>query len=210
MKILRSKAFWGLILVLMGVVLLFQSLGWFEGTDIFWMALCGAGGILFLAAFISDRSAWWLIIPAFSLIGISVALALPAFTSLPDTLTGGVLLGSIGLSFIAIYLHNRLHWWAIIPGGVLLTIGLVSYLDTTTTEYLSGGVFFVGLGLTFSLVAILPTPIGKMLWAWIPAAAMFLLAIITLAGIDYLLDYFLPAAIILAGIYFLWRAIRHR
>ena len=35
-------------------------------------------------------------------------------------------LGTIGLSFWVIYLTRRDFWWAVIPGGALMTLALVA------------------------------------------------------------------------------------
>ncbi|MFH1524836.1 MAG: hypothetical protein ABIF04_07700, partial [Chloroflexota bacterium] len=84
---------------------------------------------------------------------------------------GLAFLGSIGAGFWAIYLSDRSRWWAIIPGGVLVTLGFTSVMTDVFGLFDSGGVFFVGLGITFILVAIL----AKMKWAYIPAAVLLLL-----------------------------------
>ncbi|HEX7434598.1 MAG TPA: hypothetical protein VF326_13180, partial [Anaerolineaceae bacterium] len=99
----------------------------------------------------SDRSKWWAAIPGFTLAGIA------ASSLLLDRLGWGglVFLGGIGVGFWAIYLASRDRWWAIIPGGVLLTLGLTSVMSDAFGVTNSGGVFFVGLGLTFVLVGVL-------------------------------------------------------
>jgi len=208
MKFVISKAFLGLILVVIGIVLLLQSKGWIEGSEVFWIIICGVGALLFLVAFISNRSAWWFIIPGVSLLGITLSMVLSEFTSTSDAITGAVLIGSIGLSFFLVYFVQKLHWWAIIPGCVLVTLGIVAALESSASENITGGIFFIGLGLTFALVALLPNPVGKMTWAWIPAAVLLTIAIITLAGAGTVINYIWPVVIVLLGTYFLWRAFR--
>jgi hypothetical protein len=65
----------------------------------------------------------------------------------------------------------------------------------------SGSVFFIGLGLTFLLVALLPNPAGQMQWAYIPAVVLFLLGAF-LGNQDAVCwaAYFWPVALIVAGI----------
>ena len=68
---------------------------------------------------------------------------------------GFFFLGFLGLGFLAVYFSGRERWWAIIPGGVLLTLGFISVLNNVYGGRETGGFFFLGLGLTFLLVAVL-------------------------------------------------------
>ena len=158
----------GAALILGGTLMLLDRTGVLKGaTDFFWASVLAFGAAVFLYWFFSDRSKWWAAIPGFTLAGMA------ASTLLLDRLGWGGLafLGSIGAGFWAIYLSDRSRWWAIIPGGVLVTLGFTSVMTDVFGLFDSGGVFFVGLGITFILVAIL----AKMKWAYIPAAVLLLL-----------------------------------
>jgi hypothetical protein len=91
---------------------------------------------------------------------------------------GSILLGGIALSFLLIYLVNRENWWAIIPGGVLLTLALIISLGSFLGGFEVGGLFFLGIGLTFALVAVIPNPQGSMAWAWIPAGILTVMGLL--------------------------------
>jgi hypothetical protein len=158
----------GAALILGGTLMLLDRTGVLQGaTDFFWAGVLAFGAAIFLYWFFSDRSKWWAAIPGFTLAGMA------ASTLLLDRLGWGGLafLGSIGAGFWAIYLSDRSRWWAIIPGGVLVTLGFTSVMTDVFGLFDSGGVFFVGLGITFMLVAVL----AKMKWAYIPAAVLLLL-----------------------------------
>ena len=207
MKLLTSKVFWGLILVLGGILLLLQQLGVVEGSEVFWMAACAVAGVLFLIALIANREAWWAVIPGFSLIAVALGVALETFSSAPGEIVGAVILGGIGLSFLVVYLIQRMHWWAIIPGGVLITLAVVSALEGAEAGSVSGAIFFAGLGLTFILVALLPNKTGRMVWAWIPGGILLGIALLVLAGIEDLMKYIWPSVLIAAGLFFVLRAL---
>ena len=66
------------------------------------------------------------------------------------------------------------------PGGVMVTLAIVSVLDTAYPNKDTGGVFLIGLGLTFALLALLPRL--HMRWAYIPALVLFVIGSISLAG----------------------------
>jgi hypothetical protein len=158
----------GAALILGGILMLLDRTGILKGaTDLFWAGILAAAAAIFLFWFFSDRSKWWAAIPGFTLAGMA------ASSLLLDRIGWGGLafLGGIGLGFWAIYFTDRKHWWAIIPGGVLLTLGISSVMSDAFGVMDSGGVFFVGLGITFVLVALL----AKMKWAFIPAAVLLLL-----------------------------------
>jgi hypothetical protein len=158
----------GAALILGGILMLLDRTGVLKGaTDFFWAGLLAIGAAIFLFWFFSDRSRWWAAIPGFTLAGMA------ASTLLLDRLGWGGLafLGGIGVGFWAVYLRRPEQWWAIIPGGVLLTLGFTSALTEAFSVTDTGGVFFVGLGITFLLVALL----AKMKWAYIPAAVLLLL-----------------------------------
>ncbi len=158
----------GAALVLGGILMLLDRAGILKGaTNLFWAGVLAVGAAIFLFWFFSDRTKWWAAIPGFTLAGMA------ASSLLLDRIGWGGLafLGGIGLGFWAIYFTGRERWWAIIPGGVLLTLGITSVMSEAYGVVDSGGVFFVGLGITFILVALL----AKMKWAFIPAAVLLIL-----------------------------------
>ena len=211
MKILSKPIFWGLVLIFGGVLFLLQNLGVFKGSDLFWGVSLGIAGLLFLGVFFGDRQQWWALIPGMVLLAVGSLILLTSFVpGFNDALGGLVILGGIGLSFIFVYLANRANWWALIPGGVLVTLGVVAGLDQVVSEGGTGGIFFLGLGLTFLLVAIAPNPIGKMKWAWIPAVVLVLFGLVVFFATENLQVYLLPLAFFIVGGVLIWRAIRSR
>ena len=158
----------GAVLILGGVLALLDQTGVLKGvSNFFWAGVLAVGAAIFLIWFFSDRTKWWAAIPGFALAGLA------ASTLLLDRIGWGgfAFLGGLGVGFWAVYLSDRSRWWAIIPGGVLITLGITSALTSSFNVVDTGGVFFVGLGITFVLVALL----AKMKWAFIPAAVMLLL-----------------------------------
>jgi hypothetical protein len=205
MKLLTSKVFWGLILVIGGLIMLLESMGILKGNEVFWMATCGVAGTLFLVALLTNRGTWWAAIPGVSLLAIALGIGLETFTNVSGEIMGTVILGGIGLSFIVVYLIQPMNWWALIPGGVLVTLAIVAGMESGNPGAISGAIFFTGLGLTFALVALLPNKVGRMTWAWIPAGILLLLAIFILSGIESLINYIWPVVLIAVGLYFLLR-----
>ena len=211
MKWLESRILWGSLLILGGVLFLLQNLNIFEFGDLFWAVLFALAGLFFISVFIQNRANWWALIPAFTLFGVGAQIAIDRLLpSLSETLGGSLVLGGVSLGFLAIYLQDRAHWWAIIPGGVLMTLAVVSALEGALPGEGTGGVFFLGLGITFALVALLPNPGGAMKWAWIPAGILAVMGLLLLASSERLVAYIGPAALILVGGYLVVRTLLPR
>jgi hypothetical protein len=199
-KMFNSRMFWGALLILGGVLFLLQNLFGFQYGDLFWALVLGLVGLFFLTVFFSNRANWWALIPGFTLLGVALSVSLNLIApSLSSTLSGPIVLGSIGASFLVIYLLNREYWWAIIPCGVLLTLAFVISLENLLTEMGFVSIFFLGLAATFALVALVPTAEGKMQWAWIPAIVLALMGVIFGAFSGAFMAYLLPIALIVGG-----------
>ena len=123
---------------------------------------------------------------------------------------GALFLAGMSLGFWAVYLTDRARWWAVIPGGVLFTLALVASLAESIPGTLVGGVFFLGLALTFFLVYLLPTPEGHLRWALVPTAMALAMALLLVAGTAEIASLFWPVILILAGLYLAFRPLRLR
>jgi hypothetical protein len=204
MKLLSSRITWGVLLILGGLLFLLQNLEVIVIGNLIWGIVFALGGFVFLSVYVSNREHWWALIPGFVLLSLASVVTLGfLFPELEGRLGGSLFLGGIGLAFWLVYLTDRRNWWAVIPGGVLFTLAVVSGLDTVMAD--TGGIFFLGLGLTFALVAILPTPDGRMRWALIPAGILSLMGILIIAAAGDMINIVLPLFLILLGVFLLFR-----
>lgn len=212
MKRSHLSAAFGVLLVGLGILLLLQNLNVLDvAWDLPWAFLFAAGGGVFIAVFVGNRDQWWAVIPGFTLLGLGVLVGLSAaLPESPGGWGGGLFLGMIGLAFWVIYLSRRENWWAIIPGGVLITLALVASLTEAIGDFATGGLFFLGLAATFGLVYLLPTPEGRMKWAIIPAGILFVIGILLFLVSVEVLSYLWPLALILVGLYLAYRALASR
>ena len=211
MKWLESRILWGALLIIGGVLFLLQNLNIFEFGDLFWAALFFLAGLFFVSLYRQNRANWWALIPGFTLFGVGAQIAADRLIpQIADYLGGLFVLGFAGLGFLVIYLLDRENWWAIIPGGVLLNLGVVSAIGEALPGSGTGGVFFLGLGATFALVALVPTASGSMKWAWIPAGILLVMGALILATAEKMMAYIGPAALILVGGYLILRTFVRR
>lgn len=207
-----SRILWGVLLIAAGVLFLLQSLGVVQFVDILWPALIGIASLAFLFVFLSaPQTRWWAAIPGFVLLGVAGIIALDQLApGVSEIWSGSIFLGGIALAFWVIYLFNPEQWWAMIPGGVLLTLAVVSGLSPMLAGIETGGIFFFGLGLTFALLALLPTPEGRLTWSIIPAIVFLIVGTLITAAAAELINYIWPVLLILGGLYLLYRTLSSR
>jgi hypothetical protein len=214
MKRFDARIIWGILLVLGGFFFLFQNLGLLSITFVLWPFLFGVIGLVFLSVFLTAHSEnWWAAIPGLTLLGLTALIGLEEWVPRVGRPCGApIFLGSIGLAFWVVYLSNRENWWAVIPGGVLATLALVTGLSSLRPfrGVATGGVFLIGLGLTFGLLSLLPVPEGDMKWSLIPAAILGLIGFLIIITAMAIMSYIWPLALILVGLYLLYRILTTR
>ncbi len=85
----RASLFWGIGLLLIGILLLLQSLGVLPPSmDVLWPALFAIGGITFVSIYVANRQRWWGLIAGGALLGIAAAAAWAYLFPGRGTLTG--------------------------------------------------------------------------------------------------------------------------
>jgi len=205
-KTFESRTFWGILLIAGGLLFLMQSLGLMM-LDNIWPIVFAAPGAVFLYAFIRQRQNWWAVIPGMALLGIGALIAFEQiFPRANDDWGGAIFLGSLGVAFLAVYLRTATHeWWAIIPAGVLGSLAATIVLEPFLGGDFTGGLFMLGVGATFALVYLLPTPSGRMRWAIYPASIVGGIGVLILIAATQLLRILGPLAIIAFGLYLILR-----
>lgn len=135
------------------------------------------------------------------LIGLGGALLLAVTTDIG----GEVVVGFIGLAFLAAYAAQRTYGF-LIPGGILTGLGVGLLLESLGV---GGDVVTFGLGAGFVAIAIvdrLVTP-GRAAWWWplIPGAVLLLSSAGSVTGVPDLGRYLVPAVLIAIGAVLLLR-----
>jgi hypothetical protein len=201
----QSKLVWGVLLILAGVMFMLQELNILgNASQYLWVILMTLGAGTFLWVYITKKEHWWAIIPGLTLLGLALVALEDILNILPGSdWSGGVFLACIGVAFWLVYFRNRLQWWAIIPGGVMVTLALVAGLESLGdwTEV----VFFLGLAFTFGLVAVLPNQSHDTRWAYIPAGVLFILGLALFAPVQSMMQILWPLALVGLGVYLLVR-----
>jgi len=204
-----SRYFWGGLLIIIGVVVILENLEIVRFGGLIWALILAIIGIGFLPVFISNKDNWWALIPAFTLLSVALAITLSNLWSEDlGSLSGFIVLFGIGLSFLVIYLTNRTNWWAFIPFGVLSSIAVSVLLEPYLTDLVFVGIFFLGVGITFGVLSIIPTPQGKMNWAVVPAGVLFVLGLVFFFVSGDFFRIIAAALLIILGVYVIFRTLK--
>lgn len=97
------------------------------GVDFTAIFVLSAIALPFIVVYALNRRNWWALIPAYvmlAIIGIIVLDQSWITRGMSDDLVGAFVMFAIALPFLFVYLRNTENWWALIPGGIMLTIGL--------------------------------------------------------------------------------------
>lgn len=201
MNFFRSRFVWGILLILAGILFLFQNIFLPEEGDLIWAFILSIGAVYFLGLYLSNRSAWWALLPGVILTSLVVTILVSLFAGdAGDDWGGTIFLGGIGLAFLLVYLVGRFNWWAIIPAGVLFTLA-VSSSPLIEDSGADGAIFFLGLGITFTILGMLPAGEGniRQRWAFIPGVALLAVGAVIAAAATDLAGYIWPIALIVGG-----------
>lgn len=210
MKASLWRIVFGGVLILFGILALLNTLTGINLSESIIAIIFAAAGLAFLAGLISSKANWWMAFPGFTLLGIGAVIGLEKFApSLSGTLSGVIILGSIGISFLLVYLMmpKAGFWWALIPAGVMFSLVGLLILEPFLIEPV--WVFFLGLAVTFGLLAIPPLTGGiRMIWPLFPAGVLAVLGLAFMAGSAGLIEYIWAIGLILVGLYFVILAVR--
>ena len=202
------RIYLGIFLVTLGSIVMLQTLGIITFASSLLslgigIAFC-VGGASFLYTLLSNHQEnWWASFPGVILFTLGLTIGISAvFPRIGNFIAGPFFLAGISLSFWLVFLITPRHWWAIIPGGVMLTISAVALLSNFErfSGIETGGVFMLGLAGTFALVAVLPRPEDRMSWPWIPAGILAIIGLLLELSAVNLINYIWPVALILVGI----------
>lgn len=213
MKKFDVRSIGAILLIVVGILLLLQSFEILEGVvALVWALVLAAGGLVFLYLFLTERARyWWAIIPGFALLGAAALVVIDQFFPWIGGDVGGmILLGGLGLAFFVIYFQNREYWWAIIPGGTLVTLALIAGLESVFDGYEMGGLLFIGLGLTFGVLYLRPSPYKWMKWFIVPAGVLLGMGLLMIVAAIGGSDLLFGAALITVGLFLLYRMFRSR
>ena len=207
---------WGVLLALAGIGLLLFNLDLLLRFEPYIQyagaALLGLLALGFIGSYLSAPSHWWRLIPGWTLIALGVMIYLTTVRQLDQRVTAAALFVGQAIAFAHVYLLDRAErWWAIIPGGFMLMLGVTIALSSITEEPAAlGTALFIGLGAVFFLLYLLGRR-RQLWWALIPGSVLILFGLILFtagrSGQNIALRWW-PLLVFLLGVLLIWRATR--
>lgn len=176
MKVNKSSLFWGLLLIIGGGVALAQQFGYLNQLpNSAWMWVFALISLVGLVSYLtSGLKEWGWLFPAGIFGGLAVTVAL-ATNHVSSAAVGSPIFFGLLLPFLAAYLTDRTrNWWALIPGGIMLFLAMVTLLaDNVGGEWI-GSLFLFLIALSFFVVYLNN---HARTWALLVAYIMFVLSI---------------------------------
>jgi hypothetical protein len=202
MKPKLDNIFWGLILILGGVLALGQQQGWIDTFSIrFWMIGLGAVGLIFLIRYlVGGLREWGWLFPTLGFFAASGMLWL-GDNGYADTWVVTPVFAAIILPFLVAFVINvRKNWWALIPAFSLTVTWLMIVFGDRLPEDVIGASFMFAIAIPFGIVYLVNR---KNAWALIPAFTMAMIGCLVLLS-SYntrIIEAFIPLAIAAAFFY---------
>ena len=173
-----STMLWAVGLVLFGLILLLLNFNLFAQYEplpqYILAALFATGAAVFFLGYFAARKEWARLIPAWTLLALAVMALTSTISALDQRITAALLFVGLALAFANIYLlDRRQNWWAMIPGGFMLVIGLVIALSVRITQAETlATLLFSGMGLVFLGIYWLGGR-PRQWWALVPGTVLF-------------------------------------
>jgi len=197
----RQSLIWGSILILFGIVALVEMYA--DLTAWVWSAVLALAGLVVFSVYLTDRSDWGLLIPAYVMWAIAGLIALIELEILRDEAIATYVMAVIALPFLVVFLRDREQWWALIPAYVMVAIGVMIGLIGlgTLNDLLVPAYVMFAIALPFFVVYARDTTNW---WALIPGGIMGLMGLAFLIA-ETAVEYVGPVVLILAGVWILVR-----
>lgn len=210
----NTRAWFGIALIAVGLLFLLDELSIFYIREEMIVSIIFAiAGLALLSAYNTDKLTWKLVLGLIALF-IGFVTFVESTRIISHDYLGGLILWVLAAGFLAVYAKNKKNWWGIIPGGILLTTGLMVMLEEAFWgfRYYSHVVFFIGVALTFGYLYKIRDAENRLEWAKWPAGVG-----LGIAGISFLNEFFYnfeefvaPLALILVGVFLITRSFYRR
>jgi len=180
----------------------------FIGAGTVWLV-----ALVFFIVYFKDRSQKWALLLTSVLGAAGMIIFFAVFISetriLPESFIGTAVLWIIAAVFLGVYVRNRENWWAIIPAGVLTSIGFTVLADEVWYFYGETVAFilFLGFALTFLILYVLRNEQNQLEWAKYPAIVLgvFSFFLLFVNPHNRVGDVVFPILVILVGLYMVIR-----
>ncbi len=209
---LHTRTIVGLVLIFLGLALLGDNLNLFQIREAFLVSgALAVAGLAFLYSGLREKRKSRIFTGAV-LLFFAALFVLVELDILDSDYIGPVFLWTPGVLFLAAYASNHeKNWWAIIPGGILLTVGTAAFLDIGWwfDDDWVPVVLMGGFSLTFAAVYFARVATGQpAAWALFVSAIFAVICLVVISEQLDLDDFIMPVVFIAIGLYLIIRGYR--
>jgi hypothetical protein len=175
----RGSLFWGLVLILGGVVLLLVTTDLLpEMTGQAWAIIWSIAAVVLLAGYLlTGWRHWYYLFPGAVSAAITALLWLVE-ADVAGSAAAGLFLAIISVPFwIAYLIDSQTNRWALIPGGVVAAIGVVLLFEGEVSDNVFVALILLAIAMPFVVIFLLDR---RQWWALIPGYVMAVLGLIFL------------------------------
>jgi hypothetical protein len=122
----------GLLIAVGAMFLLWQVIPSNISTALAFIAGLSGVGVTFLAVYLNNREHWWALIPSYVMFAVAGIIFLAAILNV-GYLVAPYVMFAIAIPFLYVFVHNREHWWALIPAGIMGSIGVGLLVGATAS-----------------------------------------------------------------------------
>lgn len=200
---LNVRKYIGIILLFAGVLFLIQNLNLFQNDigSVVGAIIYGVFSIYLIFLYSRDTNQWWWLIIAVFLLGLAMSNITDLFEAMQQ-FSPVVGITFTGIGCLILYLYERTNWWALIPGSILISLGIIRYFEAISPNSSTNGILFFGTGIAFLLMFLIPSGQGeRMNWPLIPAVILFAIGATASLNQDLnMLSVVGPGLLILGGL----------
>jgi hypothetical protein len=192
---------WGGLLIFFGVMALVET--YTDLTAWVWVAILAAAGLVVFGVYLTDRSQWGLLIPAYVLWAVAGLITLVTLNVLRDESVATYVLAAIALPFLVAFLRDRSRWGLLIPAYVLLAVGVMIGLigQGVLSDLLIPAYVLFAIAIPFFVVYARDP---KQWWPLIPGGILAVIGLSFLVA-EAAIQYVAPAVLVLVGVWILVR-----
>jgi len=127
----------GILLIVVGLLLLIPNFTDLRTRDFWPLFLLIGPGVVFVALFFANRENYGLLMPGTILIVVGLLLSYSVYTDWQEMRTlWPVFIIAPGLGFMMMYLFGKREKGLLVPGGILLGVGVVFLIGLSSLSYI--------------------------------------------------------------------------
>lgn len=181
----RNNLVWGGVLILLGALLMLDSLSLIpEISQPVWAVIMGASCLFFIGVYLyTGKRHWGWLFPIFITGGLGITAVL-TLTEFNELWVGALFMAFISAPFWIIFLLNRKeNWWALIPGWVTAVLALIILVSEVWSGEIIGALVMWSISLPFIVVYLRNRSYW---WALIPGFIMAGMGLVVLLSTENL------------------------